>query len=185
MKTKILAILVVMPSLAMAAIQKISPSGGQVEFLAIGKPSFIKIHGTGSAASGTASLEGDKVQGTFEFALSSLKTGIEKRDEHMKTKYLEVEKFPQAKLELKSVKPFLGWSIQKPKLDQADFEGILTLHGQSQPVKGTFSINDKSGVDVSFKIKLTDFKVDIPSFAGVTVADDVEITVKIDKLGVL
>lgn len=185
MKTQILLLSLMMPSLAMAAVQKLSASGGQVEFLAVGKPSFIKINGTGSAATGTASLDGDKVQGNFSFDLTTLNTKIAKRDEHMKEKYLQVDKFPKATLELKSVKPIAGWSVKKPKLDEADFEGVLTLHGQTQPVKGKFSISDKSAVDVAFKIKLTDFKVDIPSFAGITVADEVEVKVKIDKLGAI
>jgi polyisoprenoid-binding protein YceI len=184
MKIIIFAILIVSTS-AFAAIQKIQATGGEVDFLAIGKPSFIKIHGTGAPSKGTISLDGEKISSELEFDLDSLNTGISKRDEHMKTKYLETSKYPQAKLELKSVTPLKGWSLQKPDLKDAEFEGILTLHGQSQPVKGKFSINDKLAADVSFKIKLSDFKVDIPTFAGVTVADDVEINVKIDKLGAL
>lgn len=185
MKVKLFALLLLTPSFGSAAIQKLAPAGGQVEFLAVGNPSFIKIHGKGSAATGNVSLDGENVNGSFAFELGTLDTGIATRDEHMKTKYLEVKKFPKAILELKSIKAVAGWTLQKPKLSDADFEGILTLHGQSQPVKGKFSIDDKSSVDVTFKIKLTDYKVSIPSFAGITVADEVEVTVKIDKLGAI
>jgi polyisoprenoid-binding protein YceI len=170
---------------AFAAIQKIKADGGTVEFLAIGKPSFIKIHGKGTPSKGTISVDGEKITGNLEFDVTSLDTEITKRNEHMKEKYLEVGKYPKATLELKSAKPLKGWSLAKPELKDADFEGVLTLHGTSQPVKGKFSITDKSAANVLFKIKLTDYKIDIPSFAGVTVADDVEITVKIDKLGAI
>src|SRR5262249_13868215 len=110
-------------SSSFAAVQNISCKGGTVEFLAIGKPSFIKIHGKGNSASGKLSVEAEKIKGDFAFDLSSLDTDIEKRNEHMKTKYLEVSKFPKATLELSSVKPLVGWSIKNPKLDGASFEG--------------------------------------------------------------
>lgn len=185
MKNKWLIFLLMTPPFATAAVQKFSPAGGTVEFLAIGKPSFIKIHGTGAATDGSLALDGDQIKGTFSFELASLNTGIATRDEHMKNKYLEVEKYPQAQLELKSVKPLTGWSLAHPQLSKAEFDGVLTLHGQSQPVKGQVSIDDHGAVDVQFKIKLTDFKVDIPTFAGVHVADDVDVNVKIEKLKAL
>lgn len=174
--------LLFIPSISMAAVQKLSPSGGDVEFLAITKPSFIKVHGTGAPASGQIIWDGDKVEGKFNFDLASLDTGMSMRNAHMKNKYLQVEKFPKATLELKSVQPLASWSLNHPKVADADFEGVMTLHGESQPVKGKFSIDDKGAVEVNFKVKLTDFKIEQPSFAGVTVQNDVDVTVKIDQL---
>jgi polyisoprenoid-binding protein YceI len=174
--------LVTLGAPAFAAVQSISAKGGDVEFLAIGKPSFIKIHGKGSAAAGKLTVEGEKVSGQFEFELNSLGTGIETRDNHMKNKYLEVGKFPKAALELKSATPIKGWSLKKPAVKDAEFNGVLTLHGVSKPVTGKFQVTDSGGVSVDFKVKLTDYDVAIPQFAGITVADEVEITVKIDKL---
>lgn len=184
MKTMILAAIFTSTA-AFAAIQKIQPTGGGVEFLAIGKPQFIKIHGKGTPSKGTISLDGEKISGNLEFDVSSLDTEIPKRNEHMKEKYLEVGKYPKATLELKSAKPLKGWSLAKPELKDADFEGELTLHGTKKPVQGKFTITDKSAASVTFKVKLSDYKIDIPSYLGVTVAEDVEVTVKIDKLGAI
>src|ERR1700751_6375117 len=108
MKNLILTFL--FPSLALAMPQKTLPVGGAVEFMAIGKPAFIKIHGTGAAAKGLFVVDGDKVAGQLDFELSSLNAGIETRNEHMKTKYLEVEKFPTATLALESVTKVSGWN---------------------------------------------------------------------------
>lgn len=183
MKKSILIVaLVTLGTPVFAAVQSIAAKGGGVEFLAIGKPSFIKIHGKGSAATGKLNVEGEKVSGQFEFELNSLATGIETRDDHMKNKYLEVGKFPKAALDLKSASPLAGWSLKKPAVKDAEFNGTLTLHGVSKPVTGKFQVSDTGGVSVDFKVKLTDYGVAIPQFAGITVADEVEITVKIDKL---
>lgn len=171
-----------LPLSAWSAVQNISAQGGEVDFLAVGKPSFIKIHGVGGAPTGQLSLDGSKVDGKFEFDVGSLGTGIETRDDHMKKKYLEVEKYPKASLALQSASPVTGWSVSKPKLSDADFSGVLTLHGVSNPVTGKFNVSDSGKVEVAFKVKLTDFGVAIPTFAGITVADEVEIQVKIDRL---
>jgi polyisoprenoid-binding protein YceI len=167
---------------AFAAVQNLTSNGGAVEFLAIGKPSFIKINGKGSPPTGTLALDGEKVSGKFEFDLTSLDTGMATRNDHMKTKYLEVGKFPKASLEVTSVKSLKGWSLKTPKLDQDSFEGSLTLHGVTKPVSGRFTVSDKGHVDAKFKLKMTDYNVAIPSFAGVTVTDEVEVTVQLEKL---
>lgn len=162
--------------------QSLSAKGGSVEFLAIGKPSFIKIRGAGSAASGAVTVDGDKATGKFAFDMGTLDTGIEKRNEHMKEKYLETPKFPKSELEIASTSALKGWSKTNPKISDADFNGNLTLHGVTKPVTGKFSVTDSRASEVHFKVKLSDYAITIPSFSGITVADEVEITVKIDKL---
>jgi len=176
-----LLLLLFTPAISLAAVQKLAPTGGQVEFLAQTSPSFIKIHGTGKPATGQLSVNGDKVEGKFEFELTTLDTEMGRRNEHMK-KYLEVEKYPKASLELKSVKPLVGWTTKSPKLEKAAFEGVMTLHGQNQPVKGQLSINEKGAAEVTFRVNLDDYKIEQPSFAGVTVQKDIDVTVKIDQL---
>jgi polyisoprenoid-binding protein YceI len=156
--------------------------GGEVEMLAKGKPSFIKIQGKGTAAQGELQVDGTKVSGELAFDLQTLTTGLTTRDDHMKNKYLEVAKFPKAILSLKEVKSLTTWTTQSPKLDGATFEAMLTLHGETKPVSGKFSMTEDSQVNAEFSIKLSDFKVSTPSFSGVTVADLVEVKVKITKL---
>jgi polyisoprenoid-binding protein YceI len=167
---------------AWAAIEGLSTQGGRVEILATGRPSFLKIAGVGSAPQGKLSVNATQVSGEIDFDLGSLDTGISKRDEHMKTKYLEIEKFPKARLTIQTVQLTPGWTLKNPELNESSFEGELTLHGVTHKVSGKFSLSQSRAVDAQFTVKLSDFKVEVPTFAGVTVADDVKIHVTIEKL---
>lgn len=167
---------------AFANVRSFSASEGAVEFVAIGKPSFIKIHGKGTPAHGTLQLDGGKTRGEFDFELTTLATGIETRDDHMKNKYLEVGKFPRAHLEIESAQIDDGWTLTHPLLKEKEFRGQLTLHGVTRPTSGQFSINDQHEVEAQFKVKLKDYQIDIPSFAGITVSDEVEVHVKFGKV---
>ena len=99
-------------------------------------------------------------------------TGIDKRDEHMRERYLEVAKFPIATLELKPMPAFAP--------GKGAFEGVLDLHGNKRPVSGSIEIRKRQQafeVEGDFQIKLGDFGIAIPKFAGITVAEDVAIHV--------
>lgn len=163
---------------AFAATPPIAIRTGTVEFTAIGKPQMVKIHGSGEGLSG--SVERSTVTAangaTVSFKLSELKTGIGLRDSHMKEKYLEVTKFPEAVLTLKSFKV----PDSETELSQ-QVDGLLRLHGVEKPVKvdvkskktgATFSVSSQ------FKIKLSDFGIETPSYLGVKVADVVEVKVE-------
>ncbi len=182
MKTMILTVLFTLVSIANAATQSLSAKGGEVEILAVGKPSFIKIRGKGDPPQGQVDVQDAKVTGTFEFDLKSLDTGIGLRNEHMRDKYLQVNEHPKAKLQIEKVELKDGWSLAKPAIKSAPFSGQLTLHGVTKPVSGTVSVSEAKAVEAAFKIKLSDFAIDIPKYMGITVADDVEVAVKIAGL---
>lgn len=167
---------------AFALPHNMSVSGGGVEVIAVGKPSFIKIRGKGNAPTGTLKVEGKKASGQIEFDLASLDTGIELRNEHMLNKYLQVKEHPRAKLEISDMSLPRDWTPEQAKLEGTAFNGKLTLHGVTQAVSGTFKIGDKRDVSAEFKIKLTDYKIDIPEYIGIKIADEVNITVTIDEL---
>lgn len=169
---------------AHAVPQKIAATGGTVEILAVGKPSFIKIQGKGDAPSGQLTSENSVINGKFEFSLDSLDTGIKLRNEHMKMKYLETDKHPKALLEIQNLSVKKDWSVKAPSLEATSFSGRMTLHGVVRPVTGTFTINSKGEVSAETKIKISEFKIAIPSYMGITVADEVQVKVKIDKLQV-
>jgi polyisoprenoid-binding protein YceI len=161
----------------------------KVEFLAVGKPSMLKIRGTakpeGEAKSleGNLSLKGDTVSGNAKFALDTLNTGIGMRDRHMKEKYLETAKFPKAEFALTEMK--VPEAIQKGDGTAKDlpFTGTLTIHGVSQAVKGMAKMERKEGkanFSFDFGTKIPAHKIELPSFMGVTVAEDVQITVEVE-----
>ncbi len=149
-----------------------------IEFSAIGKPSFLKIKGHGSKGLVQLQIEKNKVHGFVTFKMSSLETGIELRDKHMKDKYLEISKYPEATLILESLALPNSWTLQNPVAQTTKFTGHMTMHGQTKPVTGTFEIKNKDlKTSADFEIKLSDYNVEIPVYLGVKVADVVTIHV--------
>lgn len=155
----------------------LAPDQSSVEFLAVGNPSMLKIKGQGGRLSGMTQVakngSDSLFRSKFDFDLTTLETGISRRDTHMKEKYLETAKFPKATLVVNDLKASYG--------SKAVFKGDLTLHGVTKAVEGSVQIDpaneSKLKANASFKIFLSDFAISIPSFAGITVANEVEVTV--------
>jgi polyisoprenoid-binding protein YceI len=178
---RLLALFVTFVSSVSEAVP-LDPAKGRIEFLAIGRPSAIKINGKGPGPSGEMGLvvRGEDVvlSGEARLDLNQLVTGISTRDEHMKNKYLETDKYPEAVLKINETKIAKDLMASGGKIV---VPGTLTLHGQEKPVAVQLEIfaesNSYRGIS-TFKVKLSDFAITIPSFAGVTVADEVEVKVE-------
>lgn len=166
----------------------VKKNNGSVKFFATGSPSSLRINGVGVSPEGNIEISHDekssKVQGSFNFDLSTLNSGIEMRDSHMKEKYLELEKFPVSKLSINPI--FINEDILKSKSKiQSEFKGTLNLHGLENKVVGAteFTLtNDQLKILAKFKIKSSDYKIETPSFAGITLADEIEIEVELNLL---
>ena len=109
--------------------------------------------------------------------LENMKTGIDLRDRHMREKYLEVQKYPNAVLEI-------PWSeIQLPADGQstsAKGKGKMTLHGKTQEVPFTYTVQRKGNdyqVTGNTPLNIKSFGIDIPNYMGVTVKPDIETVV--------
>ncbi len=154
---------------------------GSVEFRAIGWPSALKIHGVGIAPKGLLTVLDLKLTGTASFTLDSLDTGIKMRNEHMKKKYLETEKYPQAQFTF--TKMILPDTLKQENIniEKLPFEGTLSLHGVDKIISGLANIERKINqvqVTASFGFKISDFSIPKPGFAGITMADDVTVQVE-------
>ncbi len=146
-----------------------------VTFQAIGKPGFLKINGENANLEGTIVSKDGKLSGTLTVPLTKLSTGIDLRDEHMKNKYFEIDKYPNAVLTLDETAPTLDGKEQA-------FTGKLKLKNVEKPVKGTLVFKDQTGKEATghaeFEVKMKDFEeLGVPSYKGITVADVVEIKV--------
>ncbi len=166
---------VMMSSERAAAAFTVKPEPGSVEFLAVGKPGFLKIHGKNATIIGSADLKEGHLFGKFVVDLNQFQTGIDLRDEHMKKKYLETEKFPNATLEIKK----MGLN-SKDSVD-VDFSGDLTLHGVTRSIAGKASVSYQTGgkqahVKASMKFHISDYNIAIPEYLGVKVADEVTVS---------
>ena len=167
---------------------RLLPERSQVHFLAVGKPSALRIRGEGAGLTGEITLQANRIRGVIHFPLSTLKTGIDLRDEHMRTRYLEIDKYPTATLRLnKLVVPPAFYDQQKGEYDKLPFSGVLTLKQESQPVTGMVKLfRDGAGVRVeaTFDVKITLYPMLVPKYLGITLADDitVEVTAIADQI---
>jgi len=160
---------------------KAAADQGTVEFKAVGRPSALKIIGKGTGAAGEVKLAGTTVSGVFSFDLNTLDTGIKLRNEHMKAKYLETEKFPATILKISDLVLPEGLRAESAEVTEMPFSGVLLLHGVEKIVQGLASVKRGGktvGIEARFKIKVSDYSIAVPSFAGITVADEVDVIVK-------
>jgi polyisoprenoid-binding protein YceI len=91
---------------------------------------------------------------------------------------LETGKYPTAILEVDKSK------LQLPSGNavNATIDGKLTLHGVTRPVKVSYHADGDSKhakVDGTMHINMKEFKIEVPSYLGVTVKPNVDIEVKL------
>jgi polyisoprenoid-binding protein YceI len=153
---------------AATAGKTMSVESGTVDFLAVGRPSFLKVKGEGAVPTGKVTVVGDKAAGEFKIDLAQFKTGMEKRDEHMKNT-LEVEKYPSAIIRFKDV-------VLKDGAAKGTIPAELELHGQTKPVALEAEFKDGKATG-KFQIKLSEFGIKPPSFAGITIKDEVDVNI--------
>lgn len=168
-----------------AGAQEITIQKGHTEFVAIGKPAMLKIRGESQGPQGQLILKDAKVSGNIKIDLKELKTGIDLRDEHMKKKYLQVETYPTAELTLQELALPIKVAEIKKKLTGQKFTALLKLHGVNKPVEGTYDVEPQGKnlkVRASYNLKLSDFNIDIPSYAGLKIADSVDIETSFEVL---
>ncbi|MEQ1723305.1 MAG: YceI family protein [Pseudobdellovibrio sp.] len=173
-------------NVALASEIKTTANAGKVEFEAIGRPSMIKIKGIGEGVNANLKVNVNKISGEAVFRLDSLTTGIEMRDEHMKEKYLQVKNYPDAKMVFNEFQMPAGWTIKSPKVATSSFRGKLILHGVEREITGLYTLDAQAMKSTaSFEVKLSDFKIEIPTYLGVKVADIVKISISLDKINII
>jgi polyisoprenoid-binding protein YceI len=147
------------------------PSESRVSFQAWG-PAGMKIEGTTPDLS--LADQGDNI--VITVPLANLGTGISLRDRHMKEKYLEVQKYPSATLSISRTALKLPSGEDKV---ETDVPSMINLHGQTRPVTVHYEAK-RDGSSLSargkFHINMTDFGITVPSYLGVTVKPDVDVS---------
>jgi len=160
-------------AVAASASAALSTSDAKIVFKAAG-PAGLSFEGK----SQDIKLKEDGNSVVVSVKLDGLVTGIELRDRHMKEKYLETAKYPTATLEVdKSKLHFPEGSAVSGSAD-----GKLTLHGVTRTVKITYHADGdskKAKVDGSMRFNMKDFKIEVPSYLGVTVKPTIDVEVKL------
>jgi polyisoprenoid-binding protein YceI len=153
--------------IAIVAHAKVTRAGdAQVSFTATG-PAGLSIVGTTSEL---AIAENDQ-EVVVTVPLKNLDTKIDLRNRHMRDKYLEVGKYPNAELHVpKGAVQGSGGTAN----------GQLTLHGQTKPIAFSYTTKaDGPATNVNGKLRLNmqDFGIEKPGYAGVSVKPDVDVNV--------
>jgi polyisoprenoid-binding protein YceI len=155
-----------------------SPTDAHVGFLASG-PAGMKIEGTTT----DLKVSDDGTNVVVEVPLANLSTGIALRDHHMKEKYLEVPKYPSATLTIARAAlkfPASGDHVA------ADVPGSLKLHGQTKPISIHYDAKGDGGgfsTQGKFRVNMGDFGISVPSYLGVTVKPEVDVSASFHVAG--
>lgn len=131
--------------------------------------------------------------GQFEVDLTTVKTGIDMRDQHMREQYLHTDTFPKATFKLAKVTKSSAKALADGQPVEITADGELTIHGVTKPVSAVGTVTymkesedtkarlpgDLLHVDVSFPILLSDFNVERPKFVILKVNDKVNLHVDV------
>ncbi len=163
------------------------PTGAEAQFSRTGTPSAVftaagpaglKIEGKTSDLDVTEANDSVKVS----VKLGALDTGMSLRNKHMREKYLETGKFPTADL----LVPRSALQIPQDggKLS-ASTTAQITIHGQTKPVTIRYEAR-RTGttydVQATTNVNMNDFGITVPSYLGVTVRPEVDISVRFSML---
>ncbi len=152
------------------------------------------VHGRTTKVSGTieadpASVSAAKVDVAID--LASLDTGISMRNEHMRDRFLNVEKFPTATFKSVSVTGPNTVAANKPV--EISVTGDMTVHGvtkritvpvrvvmipESELTKSSRGAGDWIHATTEFAIKLSDYGIDVPQALVMKLSDS--LSVKLD-----
>jgi polyisoprenoid-binding protein YceI len=164
-----LVFLSVLPGVAFALLQA---SEAKVGFTCLG-PGGLHIEGTGSEL---VVQEKDEAL-VVSVPLAKLTTGIGLRDTHMREKYLETAKYPTA--ELSVARGAVKFPADGETVD-ASAPGTLTVHGVSQAVTFHYRAVRKGNsyeVQGEVHLNMNDFSITPPSYLGISVKPEVDVTV--------
>lgn len=181
--------------LAAALVLTLSASGVQAaEFIVKpGKPNEVVF--TSKAATETFQGRTDQIAGTISVDpaqitdtvavnlsvdLTTLKTGIGKRDQHMRENHLETKKYPKATFKGASLSG-AGAKVLSGAPQKFDVEGDFTLHGVTRRLRATVEVTLKDPTTLEFKatfmVPLADYKIDRPKFLFLKLGESQEVSV--------
>lgn len=173
MKSRLASILAVSLALSSAAVAAVNQTGPAAASFTGKGPAGFKLEGKSSRV--IVKDEGSGV--AVSVPLADLDTGIDLRNRHMREKYLETDKYPNATLVVDRS------SIQLPaegSTVQGQGKGKMTLHGKTKEVVFQYVIRREKGVYITegkVPLNIKDFDINIPSYLGVTVKPEIETAV--------
>ena len=131
--------------------------------------------------------------GLFEVDLTTLKTGIDMRDQHLRERFVHTDSFPKATFRLTRLTKIGTPSLPDGQPVNVEAQGEMTIHGVTKPVAVAGMVTyrkeneetqarlpgDLIHVDVSFPILLSDFNIERPKMLFMKLSDNVTIAVDV------
>ena len=140
------------------------------------------FHVETTALSGTVEPSrtgGAALTGTLRVDLTTLDSGIDLRNAHLRDTYLEVARGAAFQVAVLS-EIALADPLPATGRQETAFSGLLALHGVERPVAGTAALRHRDGqldVEARFAVSLDEFDIPPPRYLGIGVRDTVDITV--------
>jgi polyisoprenoid-binding protein YceI len=135
-----------------------------------------------NALSGTITVSAaqpSSLEGSLAVDLRTIDTGISLRNDHLREKYLEVERGAGYDKAVLSAIALKGLNPDAPE-GKGSFTGSLTLHGVTKTVSGPVEVR-KAGaglrVKAAFPMNLPDYNIPEPRYLGVGVKNTVQVDV--------
>lgn len=178
MKKILFYILFVATTVTVNAQSRFFTKNGKVSFDATSSSSPEKIIAVNEKATSII----DVTTGTMEFAILMKAFSFEKAlmQEHFNENYVESDQFPKAVFK-GSVVNMSTVTLSKDGNYPVSVKGMLTLHGETKEItaEGTLTVKDNAitAGKSTFKIKLNEFKIEIPSLVKDKVSNDATINV--------
>ena len=138
----------------------------RVEFASIGVADAV---GRTAEVGGGVNVDGDEIAGAvLEADMTTLRSDESRRDDALRTRGIETDRFPDAQFQLLEPVDLVGRN--------QTVRGELTLHGETQPIRVTVSAQRLGGDTIELvgeaPIAFADFKIEPPSVAGVVTVED-------------
>jgi polyisoprenoid-binding protein YceI len=136
------------------------------EFASIGVADAV---GRTSEVGGGVNVDGDEIAGAvLEADMTTLRSDESRRDDALRTRGIETDRFPDAQFQLLEAVDLAGRNQR--------VRGELTLHGETQPIAVRVSAQRLGGDTIELvgeaPIAFADFSIEPPSVAGVVTVED-------------
>lgn len=166
-------------------VAALNPTTDTVHFQSSAKLEFVE--GLTSTIVGSIDVNDENAigntKGIFQVDLRTLKTGIDLRDEHMRTRHLETDKYPFAFFEITSISNPPARLVTDSTY-QLTAAGKFFIHGIYRPITVATAVrkagdgdSQKLSVRATFAIKLDDFGVPRPKALFLKLAETINVEV--------
>lgn len=176
-------------ALAQARTFTVGGSANRIRFTS--EATLETMVGSSSSVSGRFAVDPrdlSSASGELEVPIASLRTGIDLRDEHLRSDaWLDAARYPTARFELVGVS---GATALTPGAEtRLILRGRFSLHGRTRDVTANARVTwaeeasapGRATVTVRahFAIRLTDFGISVPEIVRLKVANDIAIDVRV------